>query len=97
MARESAYRLRARSGAGSFAAAWDAALGVDAAAAKVTLPNLQQRIANGTLKPVVRRRQLLGVIQKQDNAALLTELARLARKAARTRQAAQGHTTKMAR
>ena len=97
MARESAYRLRGRSGAGSFAASWDAALGVIGPAPKVTLPDLQQRIAKGTLKPVVRRGQLLGVVQKHDNSAILTLLARLARAAAHTRQAAEGHSTKMAR
>lgn len=96
MARESAYRLRGRAGAASFAAAWDAALGLPAAAPKITLPDLYQRIANGTLQPVVRRGRLLGVVQKHDNAAILTLLARLARAAARTRQAAESHSTKMA-
>ena len=96
MARESAYRLRGRAGAGSFAAAWDAALGLPAAAPKITLPDLYQRIANGTLQPVVQRGRLLGVVQKHDNAAILSLLARLARAAARTRQAAESHSTKMA-
>ena len=34
---------------------------------------------------------------RHDNAAILTLLARLARAAAHTRQAAEGHSTKMAR
>lgn len=96
MARESAYRLRTRSGAGSFAAAWDAALGVIGPAQKVTLPDLHQRITNGTLQPVVQRGRLLGVVQKHDNAAILAMFAQLARAAARTRQAAESHSTKIA-
>ena len=95
MARASAYLLRTRVGADSFSTAWNSALELPAAARKITLPNLHQRIVNGTFKPSVRCGQLIGVIQKHDNSAMLALLARLARAAARTRQAAESHSTKM--
>lgn len=91
MARETAYRLRRREGAESFAAAWDAVLTPPGATAKVTLPALHHRVAQGRLRPVVRRGMFLGVVQKADNSALLALLARIDRAAGRTAQAAEGH------
>ena len=57
MARETAYRLRARPGAESFALAWDVALGragpVRHPARKVTGDELWQRAFRGVLQPVL--------------------------------------------
>ncbi|HQQ09507.1 MAG TPA: helix-turn-helix domain-containing protein [Novosphingobium sp.] len=94
MARETAYRLRRRAGAEGFAAAWDAVLGAPPPGRKVTPPDLFQRLSSGTLRPVMRRGQVLGVVQKPDNAALLMLIARLDRAERRTAQAAEGHGTK---
>lgn len=91
MARETAYRLRRREGAESFAAAWDAVLAPVGALAKVTPPALHHRIAQGRLRPVVRRGVFLGVVQKSDNSALLALLARIDRAEGRAAQAAEGH------
>ena len=53
MTRESAYRLRQRDGAGSFAAAWDGVL-LCRAPRKSTPPLDFHRAFYGTLKPVMR-------------------------------------------
>ena len=94
MARETAYRLRRRAGAASFAAAWDTGLGLAPGGAKVTPPDLRHRIDSGLWRPVVRRGQVLGAVQKADNGALLALLARIDRAERRAAQAAQGHGTK---
>lgn len=94
MARETAYRLRRRAGAEGFAAAWDAVMGAAAPGRKVTPPDLFQRLSSGTLRPVMRRGQVLGVVQKPDNAALLMLIARIDRAEGRAASAAKGHGTK---
>lgn len=80
MRRETAYRLRARPGAESFCAAWDAALGRAAShpveshirrARKVTLPELEWRVATGLWQVILRGGRYRGVRQKADNSALL--------------------------
>lgn len=60
--RESAYRLRAKPGAESFAAAWDAILGQRDAliACKITNERLLHRVRQGILRPVMRRGKHVG-------------------------------------
>ena len=60
MSRETAYRLRRKPGAGSFAAAWDVAMGrASALARKVTPEDLYQRVHCGLLKPLLRKKHQL--------------------------------------
>ena len=77
MSRKSAYRLRAREGAESFAAAWDAALG--APVRKVTVPDLHFLAHHGLIRPVLFRGRYRGVARKPDNSALLRQCGRLDR------------------
>ena len=80
MARETAYRLRARAGAESFAATWDHVLGHRAAQrAKVTPGERARRALEGLIKPLVYRGEFTGMARKADNAALLGHLAQLER------------------
>jgi hypothetical protein len=80
LARETAYRLRRRAGAESFAAAWDAVLsGKAVPARKVTTDELRWRAYCGVLKPVMRAGRHVGTLCKPDNSALLRLLARLGR------------------
>ncbi|WP_298199189.1 helix-turn-helix domain-containing protein [Novosphingobium sp.] len=100
MARETAYRLRRRTGAEGFAAAWDAALGQAAAALtpsarKVTVAALLHRIEQGRLRPVLSRGRFSHIVEKADNMALLVLVARFIRSDARARQAGQAARTKM--
>ncbi len=87
--RESAYRLRTREGAASFAAAWDRILAGPAQAGalperrprvadwrKVTLQDLRWQIETGLWRPVIFRGRLRAVQRKPDNSALLHLLAR---------------------
>ena len=89
MSRESAYRLRARDGAASFAAAWDRILaGPTPPGAvperkprvadwrKVTLQDLHWQIETGLWRPVIYRGRMHAVERKADNSALLRLLAR---------------------
>lgn len=82
MARETAYRLRARPCAESFCAAWDAALGKavqpdQTPARKVTLAELNWRIETGLFRVLLRGGRYAGVVRKADDSALLALLARL--------------------
>src|SRR3990167_7295513 len=82
--RESAYRLRARDMAGSFARAWDHALGLPPAPAdprkpKVTHRSLEWQIEIGWWRPVIRGGRYVRVARKPDNTALLRLLTRLDR------------------
>jgi len=77
MSRKSAYQLRARAGAESFAAAWDAALG--APVRKVTVPDLRFLAHHGLIKPMLFRGRYRGVSRKPDNSALLRLCGRLDR------------------
>ena len=77
MSRNSAYKLRARPGAESFAAAWDAALG--APVRKVTVTDLEFRAYHGLIQPVLFRGKYRGAWRKPDNSALLRLHRRLER------------------
>lgn len=81
MSRNSAYKLRARPGAESFAAAWDAALG--APIRKVTVPDLAFRAEHGQIQPVLFRGRYRGAWRKPDNSALLRHMQMLDRMAER--------------
>jgi hypothetical protein len=77
MSRKSAYALRARRDAESFAAAWDAALGMPLR--KVTVTDIDYRAYHGLVRPMLFRGRYRGSWQKPDNSALLQLHARLAR------------------
>ncbi|OJW62013.1 MAG: hypothetical protein BGO57_01155 [Sphingomonadales bacterium 63-6] len=80
MARETAYRLRARRGAESFAAAWDVAMGRGKGdthrSRKVTGYELEYRALHGALKPMFYAGRFTGIMRKADNTALLRLIAR---------------------
>ena len=78
MTRESAYRLRGKHGAESFAAAWDAVLGV-AAKRKITPEERMRRAFDELIRPLVRGGECVGLARKADNSALLSLLAQLDR------------------
>lgn len=69
--RESAYRLRGKFGAASFAAAWDAILAEPRAVRKSTHELLWHRLFYGTLKPVIRGGKHVGTLASPDNDAVL--------------------------
>jgi hypothetical protein len=69
--RESAYRLRAKPGAESFAAAWDAILAEPRRVRKSTHELLWHRAFYGTLKPVMRGGRHVGTLISPDNDAVL--------------------------
>lgn len=88
--RASAYLLRAKKGAESFAAAWDRILvGPSdpgeppvrhkrvADYRKLTLADLQWRIDAGLWRPVIYRGAMRAIAQKPDNSALLRLLRRM--------------------
>ena len=88
--RESAYRLRARAGAESFAQAWDHVLAgpVDPGSPperfrqvvdwrKVTLEQLHWRVETGLWRPVLYRGRMTAIARKPYNSALLRLLSRL--------------------
>jgi hypothetical protein len=79
MSRKSAYALRARPGAESFAAAWDAALG--APVRKVTVTDLPFLAYHGLIRPVLFRGRYRGASRKPDDTALLRLCGRLDRAA----------------
>ena len=85
MSRASAYRLRAREDAGSFAHAWDAVFlppgegripkrQVDWR--KVTLGMLTAQIDSGYVQPLIWRGRMIAVRQKPDNSALFRVIRR---------------------
>ena len=69
--RESAYRLRDKPGAESFAAAWDAILAESRRVRKSTHELLWHRVFFGTLKPVMRGGRHVGTLASPDNDAVL--------------------------
>jgi hypothetical protein len=73
MTRESAYRLRERPGAESFAAAWDSILAqrAEARSRMSTDSLLWHRAFFGTLKPVMRGGRHVGTLHSPDNDAVL--------------------------
>ncbi|MBW8754371.1 MAG: hypothetical protein JF595_09485 [Sphingomonadales bacterium] len=79
MTRETAYRLRRKPGAASFAAAWQVALGRLPARHKVTPAELRQRAFFGLMKPLLYRGRYVSTIRKPDNSALLRHLAQIDR------------------
>ena len=80
MSRRSAYRLRERQGAESFAAAWDAAFALRPPPATSNVSQLWYRALFGKTKQIVRRGEVVGTITQPDNAAALELLARFDRK-----------------
>lgn len=79
MARETAYRLRAKPGAQSFAAAWDRVLGRDGPKTKVTFEDRARRALEGLLQPRIYGGECTAITRKADNSALLRHLAALDR------------------
>ena len=86
MTRMSAYRLRGRTGAESFAAMWDRVLTppgcghVDTPKPdfrKVTLPTLHAWLETGFVQPVIYRGRMCAVRRKPDNSTLFRLLRRL--------------------
>lgn len=77
ISRKSAYRLRARHGAESFAAAWDAALG--APVRKVTVDDLPFLARHGLIRLRFFRGRYRGASQKPDVSALLRLLSQFDR------------------
>ena len=82
MTRETAYRLRRRAGADSFAAAWDRILRRHGRSRKpdwrkVTPEMLVWRVETGFWKPIVHRRSLCGIAHKPDDTALLHATRRI--------------------
>ena len=83
ISRMSAYRLRARPGAASFAAAWDAALFRPQSAASVAAcaraASLMDRALNGRIVPIMHKGRQVGYRVKPDNVALMAILRRFDR------------------
>jgi hypothetical protein len=75
----SAYRLRKRAGAGSFAHAWDAVVeirrGERPAKRKVSAPELADYAFEGPLVVMMRRRRFVRAVRKPSVSALLRHLA----------------------
>jgi len=74
MSRNSAYKLRKKPDAESFAAAWDAALGMPVR--RVTIDDLHFLAHHGLVKPLFRGGKYIRSRRKPDNSALLRLLAR---------------------
>jgi hypothetical protein len=88
MSRASAYRLRKRAGAESFAFAWDRVLSSPGSGhpgapcedmRKVTTATLLARLESELARPVIHRGQLAGIARKPDNSTLFRLLRRTAR------------------
>jgi len=82
MTRASAYRLRERSGAASFATAWDAAVAAPPpAAARIRSDSaaLWDRALNGRVIPIMRKGVQVGHRVRPDSAALMTLMRRFDR------------------
>ncbi|MBT2132896.1 hypothetical protein KK137_00995 [Croceibacterium sp. LX-88] len=77
MSRKSAYKLRQMPGAESFAAAWDAALGLPVR--KVTVGDLAFLAYEGLIRPRMHGGRYVGWTQTPDNSALLRLNSRLER------------------
>ncbi|HEX8625578.1 MAG TPA: hypothetical protein VF782_10925 [Allosphingosinicella sp.] len=71
MTRESAYRLRDKAGAASFAAAWDSILAQSPPAPKSTHELLWHRVRYGVLKPVMVGGKHVATRHSPDNDAVL--------------------------
>ena len=80
MSRKSAYALRARAGAESFAAAWDAADEVvRARRAALHGPTSWERAVEGMLHPIRHRGRITAWERRYDNRALIRLLGQLDR------------------
>ena len=80
MSRESAYRLRRRPEAASFARAWDGVLRRKVTRSrKVTPETVKVRAVHGLLKPVIYAGRHVATVRKADNSALLRFLGQLDR------------------
>jgi hypothetical protein len=81
MARESAWRLRRRAGAASFAYAWDAVEAVrrrePVAQRKITLDELREHAFDGPYVVHMRRRRFLRARREPSTTALLRHMRRL--------------------
>ena len=77
MSRNSAYKLRRKPDSESFAAAWDAALGLPIR--RVTIDDLHFLAHHGLVKPLFRGGRYIRSKRKPDNSALLKLMARLDR------------------
>jgi len=82
MSRNSAYNLRKKPDAESFAAAWDAALGMPIR--RVTVSDLEFLAYHGLVKPRFRGGKYIGSRSKPSASALLRLLARYDRVIERT-------------
>jgi hypothetical protein len=82
MSRNSAYKLRRKPRAESFAAAWDAALGMPIR--RVTIEDLEFLAYHGLVKPRFRGGKYIGSRPKPSASALLRLLARYDRVIERT-------------
>lgn len=72
MSRQTAYALRGRPGAESFAAAWDAALATARRArARPVRPGPWERALEGELRPVIYRGRIIAMDRKYDARALI--------------------------
>ena len=80
MSRRSAYRLRERPGAESFAAAWDSAFALRPPPVRSNFSQLWHRAIVGKTKPIIHRGEQVGTITQPDNAAALKLLRRFDRK-----------------
>ena len=76
LSRESAYRLRRHAGARSFAAAWDSIL-ARRARSPTASSVLWHRAFYGTMKPIVRKGGLAGMLHRLDNGALMSLVHRM--------------------
>ncbi|MBY8336770.1 hypothetical protein KYN89_06890 [Alteriqipengyuania sp. NZ-12B] len=96
MSRASAYRLRARPEARSFADAWDRVLtppgsgrveGAREDFRKVTDAELMARVKRGLVRPVIYRKAMIDIARKPDVSALLRLTRRLGAAADSPREA----------
>lgn len=85
MSRESAFRLRTKSGADSFAQAWDRVLAPPGSGhfavaredfRKVTLFELNRRLETDLVQPVIYRGRMCAIRRKPDDSALFRLLRR---------------------
>ena len=79
MSRKSAYALRERPGAESFAAAWDKAFHGNARVVPAAHYPLWQALLRGRTRDIVRKGKVIGTISGPDNRADLKLLGRLER------------------
>lgn len=71
MSRESAYRLREKPGADSFAAAWDRVLETPRESRMSTHDILWHRVEYGKIRPIMRRGRCVEVRASPDNDAVI--------------------------